>query len=119
MTQIDIEKLRGLLARATAGPWNHLGYCGQDGTIQGHRQEVVASLSSAWGKSDQTGFQCFDNAALIVALRNSADALLSELERKTKALEAVRDFLPHDHGFFAESVREIVSTALKGEHHER
>ena len=62
--------LEQLSAAATQGEWNHLGYCGQDGNIQGPRQEQIASLSSAWGKSDQTGHQCFANAKFIVALVN-------------------------------------------------
>lgn len=68
---MDKDQLAALDRAATQGVWNHLGYCGQDGNIQGPRQEQIASLSSAWGKSDQTGHQCFANAAFIVALVNA------------------------------------------------
>lgn len=69
---MDLAKTLDELSKgATQGNWNHLGYCGQDGNIQGPRQEQIASLSSAWGKSDQTGHQCFANAKFIVAIVNA------------------------------------------------
>lgn len=81
---VDIEKLRAMIAKAKSK--------------SGHPEDVASARYQLkeWSMS----------AAL--------PALLDELERKTKALEAVQDFLPHDHSFFAESVREIVSEALKG-----
>lgn len=75
------EELRALDANATPGPWNHLGYCGQDGNIHGPRQNPIARLSSGV-TSTETGHTCYANAALIVALKNNLPRILAVLEGK-------------------------------------
>lgn len=93
LTPEKIEELRGLLAKATPGPWkNHL----VDDTT------IVASngfeIGTTWpGGSVYNGFvdpaeQHEINAALIVAMRNALPALLASLAYKDAEIaEAVKD----------------------------
>lgn len=74
---VDIEKLRGLLARADKR-W-HLD---EDG-------DLAARVPTCWREDAWQDEQGRSNAALVVATVNALPALLDELERKTKALEAI------------------------------
>lgn len=108
----EAEKLAALSEAATQGVWNHLGYCGQDGNIQGPRQEQIASLSSAWGKSNQTGHQCFANAAFIVALVNAYRAnqlVLIGPDAVEKMMEAMYQAEPD--ALYRSSVRKRLARA--------
>lgn len=103
----DLAKtLAELSAKATQGEWNHLGYCGQDGNIQGPRQEQIASLSSAWGKSNQTGHQCFANAKFIVSLVNAyrtgqlVPAQTGDVEADAARYRWLRDHSCPPHNFY-------------------
>lgn len=78
---MKVEELERLHEAATPGPWNHLGYCGQDGNIHGPRQTPIVRLS-AGVTSAETGHQCYANAALIAALRNALpDIIVMARER--------------------------------------
>lgn len=77
--------LRALLAAGTPGPWEN----GKHGTVQGYRPSVgyVVQIANARGFTSNT--EAFPgavtqeddaNAALIVALRNHAEALLGVVE---------------------------------------
>jgi len=92
LTPEKIEELRGLLAKATPGPWkNHL----VDDTT------IVASngfeIGTTWpGGSVYNGFvdpaeQHEINAALIVAMRNALPALLDRLEKAEGELAEARE----------------------------
>jgi hypothetical protein len=77
-------QIEALAAKATARPWNHLGYCGQDAVIQGPRQMPIGTMIS--GKSSgETGHQCYDNAALAVLLVNNLPAIVTALRQAEAA----------------------------------
>lgn len=102
MSQVDIDSLRKLLARATPGPWEariaaddpkdptsaitswieseeHMGFCGND------MNEVV-------GRDGAPGVSTHENAELIVALRNAAPALLDEIEWLRREVDELRKY---------------------------
>ena len=99
-----LARLNALHAKATPGVWNHLGYAGQDGTIQGPMQVVIASFSSAWGKSQSTGHQAFADCASVVAMHNEWPAIaahiaahaqrIADLEAAASSLLAFTEYAP-------------------------
>lgn len=113
---IDIDKLRGLLAKATKGPWEVDSEYDPDGAYGSgpdhdtgyHNYFVGAEVDGKWrtlmdtvnsdhklieDDRDEDGGRSWDaighgNANLVAAAITALPALLDELERKTKALEA-------------------------------
>lgn len=111
---VDIEKLRGLLARATAGPFDHMEGMGIVRALRGdvaiplfetrtpwgdqHHgaptvrlgKEVVFRANSEGARTSEALSREWNNAALVSAALNALPGLLDELERKTKALDAIK-----------------------------
>jgi len=92
--KVDLVELRGLLAKATKGPWRaemrkNLSVVLQDGGPQDGYCNRVAECHhwtpAAYPKP--TSDEAFANAKLIAAAKSSLSALLDRIERLTKALE--------------------------------
>lgn len=114
-----IAELRALLAAATAGPWYHYDEVFRPQFSQRRITEIQRAKDGMaiikWG-----GFDGLDgpverkknaNAALIVALRNNADALLNALQRQDEPTAADYEEVLTDH---RRLVREL-DVALNGE----
>jgi len=92
---IDIERIRGLLEKATPGPWEW-----RDDQLtppwEPFRKQwsIAPGVLIAEGKDGTPGGDEIDrtNAELIVTLRNSAQALLAQAERVAVLEEALRPF---------------------------
>jgi hypothetical protein len=111
MTQIDIEKLRGLFIEAHTLMREHSASCRRDDPTE----TMCCTMANA-------------RARILHATLTTIPALLSELERKTKALEAVLESarvgqpgstpLKSKWATIPAAVCHQVAAALKGEHHE-
>jgi hypothetical protein len=93
MTALDLEGLKRLLAEATEGPWEVAKGCDQYICNDGKW------IMSTMGIREEQGAA---NAALIVSLRNNAEALIGEVERLRERLSAAgsdyRASLPVEQG---------------------
>lgn len=89
-----VARIRELLAKATPGPWKHESSWGFDPAIWWASGGLIADVHSSDG---EVTFPAQDNAALIVELVNSADALLAAAEAgawrptRKEVLKAVDD----------------------------
>ena len=110
MTDDEIARLRELLAKATPGPWVYSDMMPNTygpAFVDGPDTQCLAICGDGVRRSETHGFclkmhdgESEANAALIVALRNNADALLAEraalkgqVEAMREALEIVTDML--------------------------
>ena len=99
-TPVDIDKLKELLAKASAGPWQL--YIPDDGSgaavIKRHYEVEGGARVTDWPAVCNCGtLPKSANAALIVAIVNAAPALITKAERVdalTEVLERARLIVP-------------------------
>lgn len=103
---MTVDELRALLSAATPGPWEATDWHLDDGpnqwAIAGSKPEVVSpGRTGIWPGGIQKLLVAdveyselpHENAALIVALRNNAEALLDTLTRQAEHLAVAREAL--------------------------
>lgn len=111
-----IERLKGLLEKATAGPWDTDTRYGRDGegvwttAIVSDSAHLFDSLCDGAGRIDRDDEceydgQARDNAKLIIAMRNALPVLL-EIAEAAKALN--NGILPYTSGAPLEKLRAAV-----------
>lgn len=104
----DLDELERLLAKATEGPWRVIDYdCGDTEhydhngpcpSIQAPDDQDCAIVhwdgfkQKYWSAANGNQRQIEANAALIVALRNAAPAMIAELKALRRALEYLSSF---------------------------
>ena len=90
MSNVDVQKLRRLLANATVSPWRHetKEQLGENEAVLGELHRVVCDFYTdetpgVCGDYSHDGdwFLTDDDADLIAELRNEAPAMLDEIER--------------------------------------
>jgi len=100
MTAEDIAKLRGLLERATPGPWTTERY---DGPVDFdvYADDGRAIVCRAFGPDENKDRRAEYNAALIAAAVNALPQILDEHERAMAVVRAVaaRDTFEPDAGW--------------------
>lgn len=100
MTPVDRDELKRLLTEATPGPWEYGERYGNECIIGPSGSVVSGEAGCEWN----SGIVVDDkDAALIVALRNSADALVRDSELLDRLVEA----LPKCHALIAVSIGKV------------
>ena len=89
---MTVKQLRELLARATKGPWRQRPH---DANAIEHKGDPYYLALASYAHGDDDGRS---NAALIVALRNSADAMLDVVE----AAQAYAKIMDNNEGYLCE-----------------
>jgi len=89
LTPEKIEELRGLLAKATPGPWE-VDYLDKNGqrVIRQEHIEIATFWHHSVGSIEK---EMEANAALVVAMRNALPALLDRLEKAEGELAEARE----------------------------
>lgn len=116
---MTVKELRDLLARATKGPWAaHLSEWGDNrayGIVDDRNRDIVSiDTSNCYYEGDTGTLEIKDaDAAAIVALRNSADAMLDVVEA-AQALGLAWDALDRciEAGFAAEERPDIARSRV-------
>jgi hypothetical protein len=105
-SEIDIPRLRELLAKATQGPWE-----------QGTGERCGEVWSSRTMRSVAVVIHAFDNsvdARLIAEGINALPALLDEVERLRRVEAAAREVVAARYPDEEHDAREALKAALKG-----
>lgn len=84
MTEEQIAELRGLLSRATPGPWEV--YDGDAAIVLAFPDHVATTILDTLPPDCRTAIEAEKNAALIAAARTALPGLLDEVERLKRLL---------------------------------